>query len=569
MDACMMMEQHIGCGYTYMLTFSGNLLIVLYKLLEQKIFLFEVGNVISLIREDCKKIIEAIKVPVATMISDDFDNNTNKTHKILVNRLSNRDKYSSGHNVMIVKKLVSQTLDLLSLCDSSNNNKPITINGIRKRIQIVTLGGKYVEKSSISYGVMVPMSPQNFFHWMTEYKSSFENGKIYRAGIVKGDDVLHMPVAADNVQLNKNDEIYLDIDASYLDFVNKQNCQKHAKYAHLIQHLKRLNVHILFTTGNNNMDKQFLSLCKKNKIIVLNNLSSIDVEKIALLVDGSVTPSIMQLSNESIGCKTINISPVDTGWMDSTDAIYTTAKMNSKSTNSRESVSYLHIQIVLPEKNCTFEKTPISIVLFHSIYVMCKDMEILFWNMLFRNYNTLISQHALPGKGYTEVCLYHVLKLKSKLYQNAYQQQQQQQQQHNQKKKQYNDDNALLVKSFIYNEVATIFQSQYLKVLENCGETFENSLLDFAEKLELVKKTVLPSTCMNENGDDIHLNSINCDKFNIYTNSEMVFHKQRQKQEMFDGSCVYDCYMSKVDGLSKGFETCLLIMKCDTIIMNS
>ena len=136
-------------------------------------------------------------------------------------------------------------------------------------------------------------------------------------------------------------------------------------------------------------------------------------------------------------------------------------------------------------------------------------------------------------------------------------------------KKQYNDDKALLLKSFIYNEVANIFQSQYLKVLENCGETFENSLLNFAEKLEVVKKKVLPSTYINKNGDDIHLHSINCDKFNIYTNNEMVFNERRQKQDMLDDSCVYDCYISKLDGLSKGFETCLLIMKCDTIIMNS
>ena len=109
MDACMDMEEHIGCGYTYMMTFSGNLLIMLYKLKEKKILLFEMNDILSLIRQDCKKIIEALKIPVnnkSTPLENSTDNTkSNKTCKILIENMSNRDDYSSGHDINTVKIL--------------------------------------------------------------------------------------------------------------------------------------------------------------------------------------------------------------------------------------------------------------------------------------------------------------------------------------------------------------------------------------------------------------------------------------------------------------------------------
>ena len=586
MDACMDMEEHIGCGYTYMMTFSGNLLIMLYKLKEKKILLFEMNDILSLIRQDCKKIIEALKIPVnnkSTPLENSTDNTKfNKTCKILIENMSNRDDYSSGHDINTVKKLVSHTLQLLLYNNNNGKEIIITRNKLRKRIQITTLGGKYVEKSFTSYGVMIVMSPSECFHWMKEYQTYFQNGKVYRAGILKGDSILYINTLLDDENSNKTFEVEIDKKTSYDEIVKEWKNTSNAKYEKIIQHLKKLNIHILFISGNNNIDKKFLSVCKQNEIIILIGISSIDVQKIALLTDGLVSSSIMQLSDENIGSKPIGVTCIDTGWMDSEDAIYTSAKMNSKSSNSREKVSYLHFQVACEnivntksensnnnnnnDNDSKYDDTiPISIVLYHSVYAMCKDMETLFWNMLFRNYNTLVSKYVLPGKGYTEVCFYHFLSTKSKLYQKIYQEQRQKHEKYNLK---YSDDKSLLTKSLIYNEIATIFESQYLKVLENTGETFESSLSNFNQKYEIVQKRLLIATVSSSSSSSCNSN-VDVDELGLQVMHQDGWKDQSRCNGNTDQCGIYDCYISKLDGIEKSFETSLLIMGCDTIIINS
>ena len=87
------------------------------------------NDILSLIRQDCKKIVEALKIPVnnkSTPLENSTDNTKfNKTCNILVENMSNRDAYSSGHDINTVKKLVSHTLQLLLY--NNNNGKEIII----------------------------------------------------------------------------------------------------------------------------------------------------------------------------------------------------------------------------------------------------------------------------------------------------------------------------------------------------------------------------------------------------------------------------------------------------------
>ena len=174
----------------------------------------------------------------------------------------------------------------------------------------------------------------------------------------------------------------------------------------------------------------------------------------------------------------------------------------------------------------------------------------------------------LPGKGYTEVCFYYFLSTKSKLYQKIYQEQRQKHEKYNLK---YSDNKSLLTKSLIYNEIATIFESQYLKVLENTGETFESSLSNFNQKYELVQKRLLIATVSSSSSSSSSSNSnVDVDELGL----QVVMHQDGWKDQSrcngnTDQCGIYDCYISKLDGIEKSFETSLLIMGCDTIIINS
>ena len=53
---------------------------------------------------------------------------------------------------------------------------------------------------------------------------------------------------------------------------------------------------------------------------------------------------------------------------------------------------------------------------------------------------------------------------------------------------------------------------------------------------------------------------------------QVVMHQDGWKDQCngnTDQCGIYDCYISKLDGIEKSFETSLLIMGCDTIIINS
>ena len=90
---------------------------------------------------------------------------------------------------------------------------------------------------------------------------------------------------------------------------------------------------------------------------------------------------------------------------------------------------------------------------------------------------------------------------------------------------------------------------------ENAGETFERSSLAFQEKLQEVDQT------LHEVLANRHENGINFDR----TMQWNLCHFLTNMQEGYEK---YDCYSSKLDGLCKGFDATMLIMGCDTIVLN-
>ena len=131
--------------------------------------------------------IDIQNLPHVNIVADK-DGGKNSECKPIVEKLLNRDRYSCGHNVSFLKGIVTKALDMLRLAPA--RGKPeITMREVKRLLQVIALGGKHVEKSFISHGVMVPMSPASCFHWMTEHASSFTNKTLHRVAILKGDDI--------------------------------------------------------------------------------------------------------------------------------------------------------------------------------------------------------------------------------------------------------------------------------------------------------------------------------------------------------------------------------------------
>ena len=559
MDACLMMEQHVGCGYTYMLSFASSLLETLDTLITEKMLLFEINHVVEMVRKDCSNILERLRISIQNLsdvniLADRDGDEENLECKPIVEKLLNRDRYSSGHNVSFLKGIVTKALDMLRLAPA--RGKPeITMRGVKRLLQVIALGGKHVENSFISHGVMVPMSPASCFHWMTEHAASFTNKTLHRVAIMKGDDIFC--VAREGICSRSNcsmQNIAVDLGKNsmhYACIVDGWNRERQMKYTKISTHLKVLNVTLLFVCGNisSEDEKLFLRL-KQSGIISLCNLTSTDVEKLSMLLGVPISTSIMQLSEENVGSNSMNVQKIDSGWMDGCDAIYSSGKSKTNSLNTRENVSFLFFSLTEDKKKFydRSKPVPICVILFHSIYSMSKDMENLFWNMFFRVYKTLESGYVLPGHGYTEVCLYYLLEHKSKDFQRIYQHQIA-----NTVSK--SSAHSLLVNSLVYKKVAEVFKSLHFKVRENAGETFERSSLAFQEKLQEVDQT------LHEVLANRHENGINFDR----TMQWNLCHFLTNMQEGYEK---YDCYSSKLDGLCKGFDATMLIMGCDTIVLN-
>ena len=167
---------------------------------------------------------------------------------------------------------------------------------------------------------------------------------------------------------------------------------------------------------------------------------------------------------------------------------------------------------------------------------------------VFQVYKTLESGYVLPGHGYTEVCLYYHLEHKSEDFKRMYQHQIA-----NTASK--SSTHALLVNSLVYKKVAEVFKSLHFTVRENAGETFERSSLAFQEKLKEVDQA-------------LHQVLAKPHKSGIRFDHTMQWNLCHFFTSMEEGHEKYDCYSSKLDGLCKGFDATMLIMGCDTIVLN-
>lgn len=545
MDACLMMEQHIGCGYTYMLSFTSNLLESFDTLVGENLMLFEINKVLNLVRKDCGSILRRLRIGIHSL------SDKHSECKPIVEKLLNRDTYSSGHNVSFLKGIVAKALDMLRLAPACGKPK-ITMRGVKRLLQVITLGGKNVEKSFISHGVMIAMAPASCFHWMAEHASSFTDNALHDVAILKGDDIFCVTGFSRSNYSMHNLAVNLGKNSlQYNDVIKGWNRERQMKYTKISTHLKVLNIKLLFVCGNTSSeDEKLFLMLKQNGIVSLRNLTSVDVKKMSMLLGVPISTSIMQLSEENISSHLMNVRKIDSGWMDGADAVYSSGKSKTNSLNSREDVSYLFFSITKNRRKAydSNKPAPICIILYHSVYSMSKDMENLFWNIFFRVYTTLESGYVLPGHGYTEVCLYYLLERKSADFKRAYQQQAD-----NSTLK--SSKHSLLLNSLVYTKVAEVFKSLHFTVSKNAGKTFERSSLAFQNKLKEVTQMFdkVPAN-RHENGKSFD------------PTKQWDLHYFLASKE--EGHKKYDCYLSKLDGLLKGFDTTMLIMGCDTVVVN-
>ena len=549
-DACSAMERVVGCGFTYMLTLCGRLINVGNRLSATGLNYYMLSQSLISAKQTAIDTIELLKIPIREL---QFSNGPRSSPLLEISHLhalcNNRCVQGCSDSGRRVSDLVLESAVLLlrlkdgGRLDGGGLGK-WSYKFVRDKIQIVTIAGPRVQESKVKYGALIPVADTEAEGW----RRSFNAGAGPSEHRMRGFGIIHGSVKnEDQVGRAKLGGTVYEVDQSdgveeIVGALKGAGAAVASRMDRIVQDLVTAGVQILCVCGD--VSEEFMSACDRLELLVLKNLSLQDGERLALLSGATIVPHLFFLlkGKECIGVNDLCAGMLCNGWVDPADAIFTASpqKTGSRVKVRGQAVHYLQFTLAQGAQETT-KQLPIFLALCHPVYSACKDMTATFWNGLNRLLNTLSSGFVLPGTGLTEMVLDFVFQSPAR----------------------QGEEFPLVnnIEKFIWEKVGVEFKNQVLQVFENRGDGFDASLEAYEGAYSRVAQTCRGLGLHNPKRNLPNLLLLSSSAGRLDVGIQIVSSVTPKADR-------YDCYLSKLDGIEKAFETALLALGCDKLITN-
>lgn len=548
-DACEGMEPTVGCGYTYMVTFAGRLLLRGNNLLQQRVRYQVLCDSLLLAKETCLEMLKVLRIRTAGLpgLGSSRIGETGSMYLNLAKAVSNRSACKTvDHTELITLVARAARLFIGKNVNPVHGHLPtFSLKSLKDRISVVTIAGPRFEESSVNYSVLIPVPDTSRSFLVPLHLGHVKDGaNLVLQGVIVVDGhcdmVSRQPQGGDSV-IN----VYKDMcDVDFKKLLRQGGSQYETELMAAVERLSSLQVQLVCVC-NAVASKAFSSACERFGIIVLSQITLVDSHKIAQLVGEhlAVLNSIKAVECSSIGYEPISIKFLREGWVDPADAVFCAPRVKRR-VDHGQMVSYIQFQRApqtsdssAGSMSSTTSLLPITLVLCHSVYALCKDLEETFWNLLYRVLHALFSGCVLPGNGLTEMVLEYVLQT-------------------------IDDRTPDPVKNMICRCVGEELRNQILQVIENSGElnNFSSALDVYEERYRRVESYWKTWNISSLSGVKSLVSIAETPGFVLPTWTAT-------KAASAEGD--YDCYIAKVHGLSKAFDCAIMALGCDVVISNS